>query len=166
LGYLKSSTPEDFRSGEVASYARQPLTELAAWTIALAHKRRDFFASKRDEPRFAQVANTLLYHLALDEVSRRKSTPFKKHQFRAHKAGFASIEDQYNYYKALDFNLTAELAEFIDEKHYRPFHACFEGEAREKYYAFPSAEGLRRLREEFPDLEESAMMLKVSGQAS
>jgi class 3 adenylate cyclase len=163
LSYLNSSTPEAFRASEITSYSKQPLTDLVAWTIALAHKRHDFFAAKRDEPRFALIANTLLYHLALDEISRKKSTPFKKHQLRAYKAGFASIEDQYHYYKAQDLNLIAEMAEFIDDKHYKAYHACFEGESGEKLFAFPNAEGLRRLREEFPDLEEGAVMLKVTG---
>ncbi len=166
LSYLNSATPEEFRAGETASYAKQPLTELVAWTIALARKRHDFFTAHRDEPRFAAVANTLLYHLALDETSRRKSTPFKKHQFKTHKAGFATVEEQYNYYKAQDFNLIAELAEFIDDKHYKAFHACFEGEGDQKLLAFPSAEGLRRLREEFPELEESPVLLKVASQGT
>src|SRR4029077_16680736 len=99
----------------------RPLTELCAWTIAIAHKRHDFFAARKDEPRFVQVANALLYHLALDEVSRKKSTPFKKHTFKTHKAGFAPMEEQYNYYKAQDFNLIAALTELIDDKYYKPY---------------------------------------------
>jgi hypothetical protein len=136
---------------------------LCAWTIALAQKRRDFFAAHKEDPRFTPVANTLLYHLALDEVSRKKSTPFKKHQFKTYKAGFASLEEQFNHYKAQDFNLIGTMAEFIDDKHYKPFHACFEGETTQKNYAFPSPEGLRRLREEFPDLESDPVVLKISG---
>jgi class 3 adenylate cyclase len=166
LSYLNSATPEAFRSSEITSYAKPPLTDLVAWTIALAQKRRDFFMAKKDEARFAHVANTLLYHLALDEISRKKSTPFKKHRFKAYKAGFASLDDQFNYYKTQDFNLIAVLADFIDDKHYKAFHACFEGEGDQKTFAFPTAEGLRRLREEFPELEESPVLLKASGQSA
>ena len=160
LTYLNTATPEAFRSNEIADFAHRPLTLLCAWTIALAHKRREFFAAKRDEPRFTPIATTLLYHLALDEVSRKKATPFQKHQLKTYKAGFASIEDQYNFYKAQDVNLIAELADFISEKHYKPFQNYFEGEPAHKLLAFPSAEGLRKLREEFPNLEEGAGNLK------
>jgi class 3 adenylate cyclase len=160
LAYLNTATPEAFRSNEIADFARRPLTGLCAWTIALAHKRREFFAAKKDEPRFADIANTLLYHLALDEVSRKKATPFKKHQLKTYKAGFASVEDQYNFYRSQDVNLIAELSDFIVEKHYKPFNNCFGGESDHKLLAFPTAEGLRKLREEFPDLEEGATSLK------
>jgi len=160
LAYLNTATPEAFRINEIADFGHQPLTLLCAWTIALAHKRREFFAAKKDEPRFALIATTLLYHLALDEASRKKATPFKKHQLKTYKAGFASIEDQYNFYKAQDVNLIAELAEFIEEKHYKPYQNCFDGESDHKFHAFPSAEGLRKLREEFPNLEEGASSLK------
>lgn len=163
LGYLNSATPQAFMTHEAADPARRPLTELCAWTIAIAHKRRDFFAAKKDDAHFTPVANTLLYHLALDEVSRKKSTPFKKLPFKTHKAGFAPLDEQYNYYKTQDFNLIAAMADFIDDKHYRPFHACFDGEAGHKNYAFPSHEGLKRLREEFPELEDDPVILKISG---
>jgi hypothetical protein len=160
LTYLNTATPEAFRSNEIADFGHRPLTVLCAWTIALAHKRREFFAAKRGEPRFAQIATTLLYHLALDEVSRKKATPFKKHQLKTYKAGFASVEEQYNFYRSQDINLIAELADFIVEKHYKPYNNCFEGESDHKLLAFPTAEGLRKLREEFPDLEEGASSLK------
>jgi hypothetical protein len=163
LGYLNSATPQVFMTHEAADLGKRPLTELCAWTIAIAHKRHNFFAARKDEARFTQIANTLLYHLALDEVSRRKSTPFKKHTLKTHKAGFALIDEQYNYYKAQDFNLIAALAEFIDDKHYKPFHVCFEGEAGLKNFAFPTSEGLKRLREEFPELEGDSVILKISG---
>ncbi len=162
LAYLNSATPEAFMKHEAADLSKRPLTELCAWTLAIAHKRRDFFAAHKDDPRFTAVANTLLYHLALDEVSRKKSTPFKKHPLKTHKAGFAPLEEQFNHYKAQDFNLIAAMAEFVDDKHYKAFHACFEGDASMKNYACPSAEGLRRLREEFPDLEDDPVILKIS----
>lgn len=162
LTYLNTATPQAFMTHEAADLSKRPLTELCAWTIAIAHKRRDFFVPHKDDPRFTQVANTLLYHLALDEVSRKKSTPFKKHQFKTYKAGFAPLEEQFNYYKAQDFNLISTMADFIDDKHYKAFHACFEGESL-KNYAFPSPEGLKRLREEFPDLEDDPIILKISG---
>ncbi len=163
LSYLNSATPDAFRSTEITNYTKQSLTDLAAWTLALAHKRMDFFAPKRDEPRFATVSNTLLYHLAMDEIARRKSTPFKKQRLKTYKAGFASLEDQYNFYKAQDVSVLGVLADLVDEKHYKAFHGCFEGDAEQKLYAFPSAEGLRRLHEEFPDIEDRGAMLKVSG---
>ncbi len=164
LSYLNSATPDAFRASATANYARQPLTDIVAWTIALAHKRHDFFAQKKDDARFAQVANTLLYHLAQDEIARKKSTPFKKHRLTAYKAGFAPLEEQFNFYKAQDFGIIATLADLIDDKHYKAFSKCFEGENDRKLYAFPSAEGLRRLHEEFPDLEESPAILKEAGQ--
>jgi hypothetical protein len=160
LAYLNTATPEAFRTTEIADFAHRPLTVLCAWTIALAQKRREFFAAKKDEPRFASISTVLLYHLAMDEVSRKKATPFKKHQLKTYKAGFASVEDQYNFYKSQDVNLITELAEFIEEKYYKLFQNCFEGESDHKLHAFPSAEALRKLREEYPDLGEPPTNLK------
>ncbi len=55
------------------------------------------------------------------------------------------------------------LADLIADKHYKMFDYCFEGEPDHKSYAFPTPEGLQKLRDEFPHIEEELKALsKVS----
>ncbi|MDQ5836111.1 MAG: adenylate/guanylate cyclase domain-containing protein [Acidobacteriota bacterium] len=110
---LNVDTPQRFKTPE---RIEPLLTELAAHYFAHAIKNEKFFLAKADSG-LAEIAGIgLLYLLATDSVEMSHSKTIDAFEPNAPSFG-KDLEEQFNYFKSLNFWVGARLRDCIVEKH-------------------------------------------------
>jgi class 3 adenylate cyclase len=146
---LNTEVPSQFRE---APEEDAPLTELAAYYIAHAIANAEFLKRQVGGGQDSYASIILLYFLAQDSIGASEAPKFDPYTPTAWGDGRASIEEQFKHYMSMSFWTCAVLGELIFKKYLSPFEDCFEAGRYSTQWQFVSGEGMRRLREEFPQI--------------
>ena len=146
LQYLDVDFPKVFKPTSTK------LSRTTAYYLAHAIKNRDFFVaqSKRDQAEMA--APILLYFLACDSQEEHSTPEYSSTYLKTY--GGNNINDQYNYYEKLNYHVKDLLISGIIR--HMPLVAlsniCFTGGPFCGWWSIVTANGIERLKKEWPDV--------------
>jgi hypothetical protein len=99
----------------------------------------------------ATVGDVLLWFLANDASGNAMRSDIDKPRYDTYKAGQAGIEEQFEYYESIDSAITRGLFSFIQD-YLIPYHKYFIESFHRADYRFINAEGIAKLKEEWPNI--------------
>lgn len=148
---LNVGVPSQFQADTLPE-GRRKLTEFAAYYLAHAIASCEFLKKKIGMGQQPYASLLLLYFLATDSVGTSQASdinPYKPHIWDRGQ----TIEDQFNYYKSVDFWLCCDMSFLIAEKYLDSYRDCFMHESLFNRH-FVSQEGMAKLKEEWPHIWE------------
>jgi class 3 adenylate cyclase len=146
---LNCEPPSAFKAKPVRV---EKLSRLVGYYIADAAANRSFLVSKNDDGFRDESATVLLYFRAEDSVTVEQAKDHTDPVRKTWRGKQGSFEEQYAYYEDLDSWVLTQVAESLTAK-LQPYAMCFDacGVFKDQLI-FPSAEGIRRLKAECPDI--------------
>ena len=110
---LNCATPTEF------AQKRAPETKLSeevAYYFAHAIRNKKFLVSKQAAGQNNYSLAIILWFLAIDSAGAAKATEIAPYKPQIYGGGKASLEDIYNHYQSLDFQIIRSLADFINDQ--------------------------------------------------
>lgn len=129
------------------------LSKEAAYYFAHAIKLRPFIATKVGHGQNNYNLATMLWFLATDSVGESEATAMYPHEPDIYGGGKATLEEIYKYYDSIDFNVIAELANFITEE-LQPYYMFWDSKGP-FWPLFVKQDGATKLKKEWPEIWET-----------
>lgn len=144
---LNRDTPSAFRTME----RQEPrLTEVVAYYFAHAISNRDFFITKLGYED-SMVGTILLWFLAQDSTVAARAGPFGTPYTRTYMAGKAKVQEQFEHYSSLGYDIVTEFADLVGSGPLHPYYKYFEvGDVID--YRLIKPEGEEKLRAEWASI--------------
>jgi hypothetical protein len=146
---LNIDVPSQFQAN-VLPNERPKLTEFAAYYLAHAIANREFLKKKIGMAQEPYAALVLLYFLASDSVGASKASDISPYEPHIYDEGH-TIEDQFSYYKSVEFWLCCDMSSLIAEHYLDSYDDCFRHESLFNHH-FVSQDGVARLKQEWPTI--------------
>ena len=147
---LNIGVPTAFAS--TSAPQRPALSKRTAYYMCHAILNRDWLVKQKGDPMRDYAAVVLLDFLADDSEKRANTLPTDEAETRTWSAGLATFEEQYAFYRGIDFWVIAEYQGLIVESRLSRYSDCFERADYQTKYAFVSAQGIARLHAECPEI--------------
>ena len=145
LQYLDVDFPKVFKP------ASTKLSRKTAYYLAHAIKNRDFFIAQSKRDQVETAAPILLYFLACDSQEKQSIPEYSSPCLQTY--GGTSINDQYNYYEKLGYHVKDLLiSEIITRIPLVTLSDCFTGGPYLGWWSIVTANGIERLKKEWPDV--------------
>lgn len=150
---LSRITPSAFRekTTEAPRYSHA-----VAYYVAEAVTQKNFLIGRREDGSREEAATVLLYYRAEDRVAKATTKEYQEDPtVKAWGDGKKSFEEQYHHYRKFEFWPLLELTEFLREKYLRAYAKYFDAAGpAENGLIFPNAEGIAKLKAEWPRVAE------------
>ncbi|MDP9315378.1 MAG: hypothetical protein M3R24_31700 [Chloroflexota bacterium] len=123
------------------------LHHLLAYYMAHAIRNRPFFLTKVNDLEYTGIV--LLWFLAKDSIRQSEATETEPAYYKAYKAGEVTIQEQYQYYDGLPFDILSEFGSSLKETHLYNNSNYFDGIIN---FRFVNDEGKRKLKQDWPNI--------------
>ena len=146
---LNAGIPSAFAPKE----ARRPrLDKFTAYYIAHASTNAEFLLSQKNDSLRKYASTVLLSFRAEDSVEAASAPEHESPSIVTWQASSATFEEQYRYYRELDFWVLCRLSELLEQTRLQRYEDCFEDGEIGAAYAFVTPAAIQRLVEEQPQV--------------
>jgi class 3 adenylate cyclase len=143
--HLNVEIPTIFRT-----HKHEPkLTQYSAYFIAHSLKNKEFIVTNSDA---SHALVTLLHFKAIDSVKNSGLTEFEEPDFDAYKEGLVPIEEQFSFYKSIDFNVLWQFHLFVRGASLESYSKCFVQGQHQTLWGLISEYGAEKLQHEWPEI--------------
>jgi class 3 adenylate cyclase len=151
---LNVELPLEFRT---AATGEVPLTPVVAHFLAAALRHEALLHARIGLGQNRYAGTAMLYFIAIDAVTQSSVSDARLATARLPTEANATPEEQFSYYRNLSFWTVCELTRLVEHHILWPYRSLFV--AHEMEFWFVSANGRRRLQEEYPELLQASASL-------
>lgn len=145
---LNRAAPTEFKEKQLPE---AQLTKEVAYYLVHAIRHRQFIVKKQGSGQNNYSLTVMLWLLAIDSLGKAEATEIAPYAPDIYGGGKASLEDIYNYYQTLDFNIIKIAADSIYDQ-LSKFRYCFDVGGINYMLLFVNDKGKEKLKKEWPDI--------------
>ena len=127
------------------------LSEEVAYYFAHAVRNKKFIIGKQAAGHNNYSLAVILWFLAIDSIGAAKATEIAPYEPRIYGGGRAGLEDVYNHYQSLDFQIIRSLADFIDAQ-LSKFRFYLDSGGTGYTLLFLNDRGQKKLKKDWPNI--------------